>query len=83
MIKQLYIGVSQINYLPQPLATDKSRYFAQPCPIIADYLVVEHRIIKPTCLTSILIVSCYVQNNTNFVQILTTSISYKIIAKKE
>ena len=39
-----FVGVSQINYLPQPfvsannlLATDKSRYFAQPRPIIANY----------------------------------------------
>ena len=38
-----FVGVSQISYLPQPLAspritdllaTDKSRYFAQPRPII-------------------------------------------------
>ena len=39
-----FVGVSQINYLPQPfvsannlLATDKSRYFAQLRPIIANY----------------------------------------------
>ena len=39
-----FVGVSQINYLPQPfasannlLATDKSRYFAQPRPIIVNY----------------------------------------------
>ena len=39
-----FVGVSQINYLPQPFAsannllpTDKSRYFAQPRPIIANY----------------------------------------------
>ena len=32
-----FVSVSQINYLPQPsalLASEKSRYFAQPCPII-------------------------------------------------
>ena len=49
-----FVSVSQINYLPQPSAwsthhwqnltnhdkhiTDKSRYFAQPGPIIANYL---------------------------------------------
>ena len=41
-----FVSVSQINYLPQPsafwqiidlLATDKSQYFAQPCPIIVKY----------------------------------------------
>ena len=42
-----FVSVSQINYLPQPsasqiidlLATDKSRYFAQPRPIVVNYLV--------------------------------------------
>ena len=40
-----FVGVSQINYLRQPsasakidlLATDKSRSFAQPRPIIVNY----------------------------------------------
>ena len=44
-----FVSVSQINYLPQPsasaiidlLATDKSRYFAQPRPIIVKCLVVK------------------------------------------
>ena len=31
-----FVNVSQINYL-QLLATDKSRYFAHPRPIIANY----------------------------------------------
>ena len=42
-----FISISQINYLPQPLAsvidllaTDKSRYFAQPRPIIVNYFVI-------------------------------------------
>ena len=39
-----FVIISQINYLPQPsasaidlLATDKSQYFAQPRPVIANY----------------------------------------------
>ena len=44
-------SVSQINYLPQPsaladnidlLATGKSRYFAQPHPIIVNYWCLKH-----------------------------------------
>ena len=43
-----FVSVSHINYLPQPsalaivvlLATDKSRYFAQPCPIIVKYFAI-------------------------------------------
>ena len=43
-----FASVSHINYLPQPsasaivvlLATDKSRYFAQPCPITVKYLAI-------------------------------------------
>lgn len=37
----VFVSVLQINYLPQPtidlFATDKSRYFAQPRPIIVSY----------------------------------------------
>ena len=41
-----FVSVLRINYLPQPsadlFATDKSRYFAQPRPIIANYLPVKN-----------------------------------------
>ena len=33
-----FFSVSQINYLIDLLATDKSRYFAQPRPIIVNYV---------------------------------------------
>ena len=61
MIKQLLLNsvnakyrVSQINYLPQPsalannvlLTTDKSKYFAQPRPIIVNYFILHNPLIN-------------------------------------